>query len=213
VCGHEPEHEIVRYPLAKNAIFWTIQGEGHLRGLQMCFVRLAGCSVGCAMCDTDYRRAEFATADDIAQRVDALTPNESRVRRVWITGGEPTDHDLGPLIDALRARRFSIALATSGHRPVTANVDWLSVSPHDPAKWMQTSGSELKIVPGLNGFSIEQFRSARPDDQTQFEYRYVQPLSMDKREDPQSLQTCLAFVRANPNWALSRQDHHYWNVA
>ena len=203
----------MRYPLAKDAIFWTIQGEGHLRGMQMCFVRLAGCSVGCAMCDTDYRRAEFATAEEIAARVDELTPNESRDRRVWITGGEPTDHVLEPLLAALRERRFSIALATSGHRRVSSVVDWLSVSPHDPAKWLQSSGNELKIVPGLNGFSIDQFRAARPDDQTDFTYRYVQPLSIDKREDPESLRTCLAFVRANPNWSLSRQDHHYWNVA
>ncbi len=203
----------MRYPLAKNAIFWTIQGEGHLRGMQMCFVRLAGCSVGCAMCDTDYRRAEFATAEEIARRADELTPNEARERRVWITGGEPTDHDLTALISALRAKRFSIALATSGHRPVTADVDWLSVSPHAPAKWLQTSGSEVKIVPGLNGFAIEDFRRARPDHTTEFKYRFVQPLSIGKQEDPESLRVCLKFLRVNPNWALSRQDHHYWNVA
>ena len=47
----------MKYPLASNPIFWTIQGEAHLRGFQMCFVRLAGCSVGCEHCDTDYQRA------------------------------------------------------------------------------------------------------------------------------------------------------------
>ncbi len=92
-------------------------------------------------------------------------------------------------------------------------VDWLSVSPHDPSKWVQTYGSEVKIVPGLNGFSIEDFRAAHPDDQTDFMYRYVQPLSIGKQEDPESLRTCLEFVKANPNWSLSRQDHHYWEVA
>lgn len=203
----------MRYPLANNAIFWTIQGEGHLRGMQMCFVRLAGCSVGCAMCDTDYRRAEFATADEIAARAHELTPNETRERRVWITGGEPTDHDLTALIAALRARGFSIALATSGHRRVTAAVDWLSVSPHDPARWVQTSGSEVKLVPGLNGFGIEHFRAAHADAETEFTYRYVQPLSRGKQEDPESLRVCLEFLKVNPNWALSRQDHHYWDVA
>lgn len=203
----------MRYPLARNAIFWTIQGEGHLRGFQMCFVRLAGCSVGCPMCDTDYRRAEFASAEEIAARADEMIPPSASNRWVWLTGGEPTDHDLGPLLDAFRARRLSIALATSGHRRVAHQVDWLSVSPHDPAKWAQTSGSELKIVPGLNGFGIDAFRAAQPDDRTDFAYRYVQPLSLEKREDPESLQACLAFVRANPDWRLSRQDHHHWNVA
>ena len=202
----------MKYPLASNAIFWTIQGEAHLRGFQMCFVRLAGCSVGCEHCDTDYRRQETATAEEIAARAADITPRNARDRWVWITGGEPTDHNLIPLIGALRRRRFSIAVASSGHRRMIAPVDWLSISPHDPAKWVQTRGSEMKIVPGLNGFGIEEFRAAHPDDATDFRYRYVQPLSLGKQEDPQSLRVCLDFVRANPNWSLSRQDHHYWEV-
>ncbi|HEY0369355.1 MAG TPA: 7-carboxy-7-deazaguanine synthase QueE, partial [Chthoniobacterales bacterium] len=140
----------MRYPLAHNAIFWTIQGEGHLRGHQMCFVRLAGCSVGCPMCDTDYRKAEIATAEEIAARADEVTPKNAHDRWVWITGGEPTDHNLLSLVAALRAKNFSIALATSGIRPVAVEVDWLSVSPHDPARWLQLSGSEVKLVPNLN---------------------------------------------------------------
>jgi len=203
----------VKYPLTSNPVFWTIQGEGHLRGFQMCFVRLAGCSVGCPACDTDYRKKETATEEEIAARADAVTPSNARDRWVWITGGEPTDHDLTPLIRALRGKRFSTAVASSGHRRVIPPVDWLSISPHDPAKWIQTYGSEVKIVPGLNGFSIEDFRAAHPDDQTDFMYRYVQPLSIEKQEDPASLRTCLEFVKANPNWSLSRQDHHYWGVA
>ena len=202
-----------RYPLTSNPVFWTIQGEGHMRGQQMCFVRLAGCSVGCPGCDTDYRKQEMATPEEIAARADSVTPAAARDRWVWITGGEPTDHDLAALIAALRDQRFSIALASSGHRAVSYAVDWLSISPHDPAKWVQTSGSEMKIVPGLNGFGIEDFRAAHPDDQTHFKYRYVQPLSVGKSEDPASLRTCLEFAKANPNWSLSRQDHHYWQVA
>ena len=83
-----------RYPLSSNPIFWTIQGEGHMRGSQMCFIRLAGCSVGCPGCDTDYRKKEMATPEEIAQRADDVTPPEARERWAWITGGEPTDHNL-----------------------------------------------------------------------------------------------------------------------
>ncbi len=184
-----------------------------MRGQQMCFVRLAGCSVGCEFCDTDYAKREMATEVEIAARADAATPRAARARWVWLTGGEPTDHDLAPLVRALREKQFSIALASSGHRQVVAEVDWLSISPHHPAQWVQTTGSEVKIVPGLNGFAIEDFRRAHPDEQTNFKYRYVQPLSLGKEEDPQSLRVCLEFVRQNPNWSLSRQDHHYWQVA
>ncbi len=31
-----------RYPLSSNPIFWTIQGEGHMRGQQMCFRAFGG---------------------------------------------------------------------------------------------------------------------------------------------------------------------------
>jgi organic radical activating enzyme len=203
----------MRYPLAANPVFWTIQGEGHMRGEQMCFVRLAGCSVGCPNCDTDYRKQETVPVEEIVARVEAVTAPQARKRWVWITGGEPTDHNLLPLVETLREKNFRIALASSGHREVVAQVDWLSISPHHPAKWVQLSGSEVKIVPGLNGFGIEDFRAARPDEQTDFTYRYVQPLSIGKQEDAASLRTCLEFVQANPNWSLSRQDHHYWNVA
>jgi 7-carboxy-7-deazaguanine synthase len=115
------------YPLARNPIFWTLQGEGHLRGFQMAFIRLAGCSVGCAECDTDYAVAERVELSEIVRRVLAVTPSETRDRWVWITGGEPTDHDLKPLLKALRGAQYSTALATSGSRRFIPPVDWLSV--------------------------------------------------------------------------------------
>ncbi len=201
------------YPLAPNPIFWTIQGEGHLRGFQMCFIRLAGCSVGCENCDTDYSVDSRATAKEIAKRANAATPHTARDRWVWITGGEPTDHDLAPLIAALREWRFSIAIATSGHKRFIPPVDWLSVSPHDPAKLVQTYGSEVKLIPGLNGFNLASWDIFHPDSQTDFMYRYVQPLSVNGTESKESLAECLQFLKANPNWSLSRQDHVYWGVS
>jgi hypothetical protein len=74
-----------------------------------------------------------------------------------------------------------------------------------------TSG--VKIVDGLGGNSLETWAATWPDERTDFLYRYVQPLSIDKREDPASLARCLAFLKTHPRWALSRQDHHAWGVA
>lgn len=201
------------YPLAKDGVFWTIQGEGHLRGFQMAFVRLAGCSVGCEMCDTEYGVHSRHSASDIAKMADAATPTACRDRWVWITGGEPTDHDLRPLLSELRKARFSIAVATSGHRRFIPPVDWLSVSPHDPGKWVQTYGNEVKLIPGLNGFSLADFLAAHPDGSTDFFYRYVQPLWADGGETNESVNECREFLKSNPNWALSRQDHKHWGVA
>ncbi len=201
-----------RYPLAPNGVFWTINGEAHLRGFQMVFLRLAGCSVGCPECDTEYSVAERDTAEQIAMRCHEATPKDARDRWVWITGGEPTDHDLRPLLGALKARNFSTALASSGHQRIIPPVDWLSISPHDPSKWRQLYGNEVKLVPGLNGFSIADFRTAYPDHVTDFMYRYVQPVWRDGGEDASSVRECIEFLQGEPNWSLSRQDHKWWVV-
>lgn len=208
-----------RYPLSPNPIFWTIQGEGHLRGFQMTFVRLAGCSVGCAQCDTDYRVDSRATAEEVVARVDSVRPTGDRDRWVWITGGEPTDHDLRPLLSALKGCGYSTALATSGVKRVIPPVDWLSVSPHriEPEKFQQRYGNEIKLVEGLNGLDLDAWHASFPDDNTDFMYRYVQPLWVGDantgHESPDSLKRCMDFLRRNPRWSLSRQDHKAWGVA
>lgn len=203
----------MKYPLAPNPIFWTINGEAHLRGFQMVFIRLAGCSVGCPQCDTDYSFSEHAAAEEIAQRAYDVTPPDATDRWVWITGGEPADHDLRDLLAQLREKRFSTCVATSGHKRVIPPVDWLSVSPHDPSKWIQTYGNEVKIVPGLNGFGVSDFLVAVP--KPRFMYQYVQPLwdNANQCEDRTSVRECVAWLKHNPDWSLSRQDHKHWEVA
>ena len=201
-----------KLPLAPKSVFFTLQGEGHLRGFPCVFVRLGGCSIGCPSCDTDYKVDSKLLPADILGKVKDVTPEKWRDRWVWITGGEPTDHDLVPLIRLLKGAGYSVAVATAGHKRFTPTVDWLSVSPHTPSSWNQQYGHEIKIVPGLNGYSIEDFLEARPDDETDFWYRYVQPLWKDGKEDEDSLAQCLAFIAQHPNWALSRQDHKYWEL-
>lgn len=201
-----------RYPLAPNPVWWTLQGEAHLRGFQMAFLRLGGCSVGCPECDTDYGVSSKETPERIAEMVDEVIPAGCVDRWVWITGGEPADYDLRPLLAALRKRRMSIAVATSGHKRVIPPVDWLSVSPHKPGELLQTYGNEVKLVEGLHGLDLNAYIEAHPDETTGFMYRYVQPLTVDGKEDPDSLNRCLAFLATHPSWALSRQDHIVWGV-
>ena len=174
----------------------------------MAFLRLGGCSVGCANCDTNYSTVEALSAADIVSRLGQI--RKSRDAWVWITGGEPADYDLRGLLRCLKAANFSTAVATSGHKRFVPPVDWLSVSPHDPSKWQQRYGNELKIVDGLS-VPLDSWDDANLAE-SDFMYRYVQPLSHDGREDPASLQRCLRWLESRPDWALSRQDHIYWNL-
>lgn len=192
--------------LAADGVFHTLQGEGHLLGQPMTFVRLAGCSVGCAGCDTDYRKVRRASVDEIMEEIRQSMPI-ARVREpwVWITGGEPADQDIAPLVRALKRDRFSVAVATSGIKRISVPVDWLSVSPHGALsmRW----GNEIKIVPGLNGLDAERW-IAENDATIDFWLRFLQPLE----GDDDSIEKCLWLQSCYPHWGVTLQAHKIWNV-
>lgn len=73
-------------PLAVCEIFLSIQGEASRAGLPCAFVRLSGCNLHCAWCDTRYARegGSEMTVDEVLARL-----GEYACRRVEITGGEP----------------------------------------------------------------------------------------------------------------------------
>lgn len=179
----------------------------------MCFIRLAGCSVGCPGCDTNYTKASTATSEEIAEMADATTPKECSDRWVWLTGGEPSDlpqMKQRELLGAIAKKGFRIAVATSGVRPWIPPVDWLSVSPHSAARLAQPYGNEIKLVMGLNDLHPDTFLAANP--KVRFMYQYVQPLSVNGEESRESLKECLAWLKHHSDWSLSRQDHHHWEM-
>lgn len=97
-----------------NEIFYTIQGESTFAGRPCVFVRLSGCDLRCAWCDTVYAFAEGdpRTVDAIAREVDAYG-----CPLVEITGGEPLiQPDVYPLMDRLIADGLTVLLETGGHR-------------------------------------------------------------------------------------------------
>lgn len=207
--------EGVRYAMAPNGVFRTIQGEGALSGLPMVFVRLAGCSVGCPGCDTDYTVASRATLSEL---LDAVSRHYyASVQWLWLTGGEPTDHDLEPLLAGLRDRfpSLRLAIATAGIRPVRSGWgnrgwDFVSVSPHDPLKWIPSYCDQINLVPGLNGLSLRDptLLSKLDDPACRPASRYVTPLAGNS----ESLRACLEWVQFRSLWRLGVQAHKVWEV-
>ena len=65
---------------------------------------------------------------------------------VVVTGGEPLLQLDKPLIDAIHAEGFEIAVETNGTLAAPEGIDWLCVSPKANARLVQTSGHELKVV-------------------------------------------------------------------
>lgn len=190
-----------------------MQGEGVLAGTPMVFVRLGGCSVGCVGCDTDYRTVRKLDVERLASAV--VSVDRYRTEWVWVTGGEPTDHDLAPLVTALRAKGYKLALATAGTRKMQEGLAWggfdfLSVSPHRMDDWVQRSGSQLNVVPGLHGLRLEDVAIT---DVSGFPPggRFVTPL-VDREGRPSNLRECLEFVRSRPGWRLGYQVHKWWGM-
>jgi 7-carboxy-7-deazaguanine synthase len=188
--------------LAQQGVYASIQGEGAMAGVPMVFIRLAGCSIGCPQCDTDYRADRSREAKSVADEAAS-----HGLEWAWITGGEPTDHALGPLVERLRSARLKVAIATAGMRAVAAGLaDWLSVSPHKPGKPAQWSGHEVKLVFGLNGLSPGQ---CDPRDYLSFPYRYAMPCD----GVPESADMAREWVLRHPGWRLGYQAHKAWGVA
>jgi len=99
--------------LTISEIFHSIQGESTYAGAPCVFVRLTGCDLRCAWCDTPYaftggRRLEVA---DVVAEVEAFG-----CALVEITGGEPLlQQDVYPLMAALGGRGLTVLLETGGH--------------------------------------------------------------------------------------------------
>lgn len=72
--------------LRVNEVFYSIQGESSFAGRPCAFVRLAGCHLRCAYCDTEYafHEGRAMTIGEIVERVSAYPTD-----LVEVTGGEP----------------------------------------------------------------------------------------------------------------------------
>ncbi len=117
----------VRLPISES--FTSLQGEGKLAGVPSHFIRLGGCNLRCAWCDTPY--ASW-TPDGEAQDVKALVAAcvASGAKHVVVTGGEPMIFKhLDVLCDGLRAQGRHITIETAGtvSRAVACNL--MSISP------------------------------------------------------------------------------------
>jgi 7-carboxy-7-deazaguanine synthase len=73
--------------LTVNEIFYSIQGETVTAGFPSVFVRLTGCNLDCAYCDTRYARESGTVMElDTIIREIGLYPSADHVT---VTGGEP----------------------------------------------------------------------------------------------------------------------------
>ena len=201
---------------AVKEIFLTLQGEGAHAGRAAVFCRFSGCNLWsgreqdragatCKFCDTDFvgtdgtLGARYATSDDLADAIASQWAGEHGYRYVVLTGGEPLLQVDADLIDALRARGFTIGLETNGTIEVPDGVDWVCVSPKAGVELRVRRGDELKLVypqpgampPAFAGLAFERFS--------------LQP--MDGPDVAANTERAVNYCMRHPQWRLSVQTH------
>lgn len=201
---------------AVKEIFLTLQGEGAHAGRTAVFCRFAGCnlwsgreedraSAACQFCDTDFIGtdgtfgARYGSADQLADAVAARWAGERAHRYVVLTGGEPLLQVDTPLIAALHARGFAIAIETNGTISPPDGLDWICVSPKAGAELVLRQGNELKLVYPQAGAEPENFAHLC------FERFSLQP--MDGPEIAENTARAIEYCLRHPQWRLSLQTH------
>jgi len=202
-------------------IFLTLQGEGGQAGRTAVFCRFAGCNLWsgreqdragavCRFCDTDFVGTDgpgggkFATAQALAAAVAAAWTGPPEHRLAVLTGGEPLLQVDAPLVEALHAAGFQIALETNGTLVAPPGVDWICVSPKSDAALAQVSGQELKLVYPQAGVDPARF------ERLAFERFSLQPMDGPDREA--ATRAAIAYCLAHPRWRLSLQTHKYLGI-
>jgi 7-carboxy-7-deazaguanine synthase (Cx14CxxC type) len=199
---------------AVKEMFLTLQGEGAQSGRRAVFLRLAGCnlwsgreadraSAACNFCDTDFVGTDGINggryvAEGLARRAAELW-GASPGALVVVTGGEPSLQLDAPLIEALHAKGFEVAIETNGTLPAPAGLDWICVSPKAGTEVVQRSGNELKLVwpqPGIDPEALTAWA---------FDHFLIQP--MDCAAGEAALAAAIDYVMAHPRWRLSLQTH------
>ncbi|NWG39017.1 MAG: 7-carboxy-7-deazaguanine synthase QueE [Hydrogenophilaceae bacterium] len=93
-------------------IFYSLQGETSRVGLPTVFIRLSGCPLRCAWCDTSYS----FSGGETWQLADILDKTAGfGAQYVTVTGGEPlAQANCLPLLTALCDSGYDVSLETSG---------------------------------------------------------------------------------------------------
>ena len=201
-------------------IFYTLQGEGTHAGRPAVFCRMAGCNLWtgreqdrtsaiCQFCDTDFVGTDglgggkFDTAQALAARIASFWPDTPAGQRgqrfVVITGGEPLLQVDTPLIDALHAQGFEIAVETNGTVVAPEGVDWICVSPKMGSELVVRRGNEIKVVIPQDGQDMALYASL------DFEHYFVQ--AMDGPDQKDNIRLAIEFCKQHPQWKLSLQTH------
>lgn len=185
-------------------IFESLQGEGRNMGRPCIFVRFAGCNLSCPWCDTDRQKRFSLTLDELLSEIRGHKP-----KSIILTGGEPTlVKDMPPLIAALKAKGYWIAVETNGtasrdDAPWLDFIDYVACSPKAEYEGLVRldSADEVRVVASSEDVADFCRRIRGRIRATDY---YISPCDRDGSID---FATAKAVLSRLEGWSLSVQLH------
>lgn len=194
-------------PIAE--IFYSLQGEGSRVGQATVFVRIAGCTLACSFCDTDFRVRREMSVEEIVDEARGYN-----CPWVCLTGGEPTMYDLQALCDGLHDAGLRLQIETNGQHPRPDwRLDHITVSPKETEggalhPWYLEHATEFKYVVD-NEEDVRRALANPTAGRPGGPLLFLQPNALN----PDAPRLCVEAVRANPSRCrLSLQTHKYLNI-
>jgi organic radical activating enzyme len=191
-----------------NEIFYSLQGEGYNTGTASVFIRLSGCNLHCAFCDTRHEEGTMMSLPEIVEQVMQFP----KAPLIVLTGGEPSlwiDDDFVMGLKQMTGKR--IAIETNGTHPLPHGIDWVTLSPKTgigdsgEVPVVLTHCDELKVV--YLGQDLSQY------DRIETTHRYLQPCWVsDEQQCCHNMQATVQAVLDHPEWRLSLQTHRILDI-
>ena len=189
--------------------FYTLQGEGFHTGKAAYFVRVGGCDVGCAWCDSkESWDAELFPPVPVTELVRRAVKTPSKT--VVVTGGEPSLYPLDILTQALKENNITAMVETSGAHPLSGEWDWICLSPKKnspPQKDIYSHAHELKVV--IQKEADLQWAEKNAALVSPECYLFLQP---EWSVADHIMEMLTNYVMQHPQWRISLQAHKYMGI-
>lgn len=198
-----------------NEVFAGLEGEGHNPGTPTVRVRLQGCTQACKLRKVCDQEAALSPDGGRTMSLNEVVASVLQLDEglpfpypwVSISGGEPLEQVIEPLIWALQERGKRVRVETSGlPRRLEGPVDYIRVSPKEPRpeRTRQDWGLELSVVyTGAEDLpSWERWGN--------FAMRTLQPLW--RPDGSSNVHEVIRICQERPVWQLSVQTHKWLGI-
>jgi len=167
------------------------------------------------LCDTNFQTSKAMSVQEIMDTIPV------GVIHICLTGGEPLDRDLSPLLDELKKKGCVVHIETSGTVHISnvsfpadvlkALIDgwvWITVSPkYGVLDEVLDLANEIKLLVDED-FDLERL----PSKVHEHSLVWVQPVNREWTIDGENVKRCLKILEQKPQWRISTQMHKIWNV-